>query len=199
MTRSPQPRRDLGRKHRRLAEKGPLDFSVITNPDDAVPAIDWMLHHKARWLERSGKEDATWIGEERFRTFLQKLMLRFGPEQRCAVLALKQGGKILAADLVSIEGSRVGWYMGTFDQEFRRHSPGHVLKEYALRWALERGLTFDMRLGDGEHKRFWATGAETTMTLRFSISAWGRIYMAAKRVQPLLRRAPRQDVLQPAA
>lgn len=186
--RSPSQRRDLGRKHRRLAEQGKLTFEEVSDPAKAKPVIAWLLHHKAQWLDASGKQDATGVRDDRFQTFLEQLMLRFGPERRCILFVLRQNDRIIAADLASIEDVRVGWYMGTFDSAFRKYSPGHVLKEYTLRWAFDRNLRFDMRLGDGEHKRLWSTGAETTRTLRFGRSLRGRGYVLAKRAQPALRR-----------
>ncbi len=182
---SPDQRRDLGRKHRRLAETGSMRFEIVTASDAARPVIDWMLHHKAVWLEHSEKSDTTWIRDDRFRAFLYDLMVAFGPSQRCAIFVLRIGDRIVAADLASIDDVRVGWYMGTFDAGFRRYSPGHVLKEYALHWAFDRGLDFDMRLGDGEHKRFWANRTEPTVTWRAAASAWGRAYVLAKRAQAL--------------
>lgn len=187
-TRSADQRRDLRRKHRRLEEAGKLAFEEVTDPEAAKPVIDWMLLHKARWLDYTGKEDATWVRNERFRQFLYELMGSFGPAGRCILFTLRQNDQIIAADLSSIDHIRVGWYMGTFDQALRRYSPGNVLKEYTLKWAFDRGLQFDMRLGAGEHKQFWCTDIEQTSTWRCPVSVWGRAYVLAKKARALAKR-----------
>lgn len=189
---SPAPRRDLLRKERRLAEMGRLRFESITDAARARPAIDWMLFHKARWLDRSGKQDTTWIRAEQFRTFLCSLMETCGPSGRCIIHILMLDDKPIAADLSAIDAVRVGWYMGTFDDALARHSPGNVLKLLTLRWAFERGLIFDMRLGEGEHKRFWANRVETTLTWRAAVSSWGRAYVFGRRAQPIMNPALRR-------
>lgn len=191
-------RRDLGRKHRRLAELGNLRIEEVTDPVRGAEIIDWMIAHKRVWLEHAGREDKIRLRTDEYPRFLQAQVRTFFASGRCRIFVLMLGERILAMDLASIDKTRFECNVGTFDYEFRRFSPGHILKQHHIRWALERGLDYDMRLGDGEHKKFWGNRIENTFTYRVANSPVGVGYMLLKRavaqqgqVTALLRRLSR--------
>lgn len=178
---SPDQRRDLGRKRRRLAELGRLEVQEITDATEGAALIDWMIHHKRIWLDHAAREDKIRLRTEAYRQFLKAQVGALFPTGRCLIFVLKLDGKVIALDLASVDKARLECNVGTFDYEYRKYSPGHVLKEYHVRWALERGLDYDMRLGDGEHKRFWGNRVENTSSWRVANSPLGLGYVAAKR------------------
>jgi len=78
------------------------------------------------------------------------------------------------------------WYVGTFDVEFARYSPGQLLKEFVVRWAFDYGLFYGMLGETGQHMNYLATKIERVTTWRVSRTLWGRCYVSAR------RRAPRK-------
>lgn len=180
-------RRDLGRKERRLAELGAVQVHEITDPARGRDMIDWMIHHKRIWLDHAAKEDKIRLRTQEYPQFLKAQVDAFFPNGQCLIFALTLNDRVLAVDLVSIDKMRLEWNVGTFDYEFRRFSPGLVLKRHHVRWAWERGLDYDMRLGGGQHKRFWGNRVEQTTTWRVANSAIGRGYILMKRGIKMLR------------
>lgn len=173
-------RRDLGRKRRRLAEQGEIRVHEVTDPARGRELIDWMIDHKRIWLDHAEREDKIRLRTDEYPRFLKAQVDALFPTGRCMIFALTLGDRVLAMDLASIDKTRFECNVGTFDYEFRKWSPGHILKEYHIKWALDRGLDYDMRLGDGEHKRFWGNRIEQTTTWRVANSAWGHAYVLLK-------------------
>lgn len=179
-SRSAHERSGFARKRRRLEEKGALTIEEIRTPREAAPVVEWLIEAKRVWLAKSGREDKIRLLTDEFRQFLCALTDTFMPEGRCALFVLRQGETILAADLNLIDKARVEWYVGTFHPDYARFTPGQILKEHCVRWACEHGLDYDMRLGGGQHKHFWANRVEATTTWRLANSSWGVAYVRLK-------------------
>jgi CelD/BcsL family acetyltransferase involved in cellulose biosynthesis len=179
-SRSARERNGFARKRRRLEEGGALTIEEIHAPRDAAPVLEWLIEAKKVWLAKSGRPDKIRLQTDEFRRFLSALADTLMPEGRCALSVLRQGQTILAADLNLIDKARVEWYVGTFHPDYARFTPGQILKEHCLRWACERGLDYDMRLGGGQHKHFWANRVEPTTTWRLANSPWGAAYVWMK-------------------
>ncbi len=153
-----------------------------------------MIRHKRTWLDHAGREDKICLRTDEYPRFLKAQVRAFFPSGHCMIFVLKLDDRIIAMDLASIDKVRFECNVGTFDYELRKYSPGHVLKEHHIRWALERGLDYDMRLGDGEHKRFWGNRAERTFTWRVANSPWGMAYIAGKMGIAAARRMARRGL-----
>lgn len=188
-TRDADHRRDYRRKQRRLAELGALRFEMAADVGQGEKLIDWIIAHKRIWLDHSGKEDKIRLLTAAYPQFLKAQVRAFLPAGRCIIFALKLDDRIIAADLASVDKSRLEWNVGTFDYEYRKYSPGNLLKEQQIRWALTRRLDFDMRLGDGQHKRLWGNRVEETYTYRCANSTLGLGYLAAKQAAAIGRAA----------
>lgn len=70
--------------------------------------------------------------------------------------ALQVGGAVRAVLYVFHFGRRAYYYLGGFDPDLARYSPGTVLTAWAIRRAIEEGcVVFDFLRGDEPYKRRW--------------------------------------------
>ena len=60
--------------------------------------------------------------------------------------------------------ARVESFIGVYDEAWAAYGPGQIVTEYGLRWAFERGLDFDFRIGAEHYKYEWATRTSTVTT-----------------------------------
>jgi len=169
----------FARKRRRLLELGDIRFELL--PHDTPGLAEWIVAHKKKWLSRVGWEDKIWLTTPQFTDFLRALLADFGPDGRCRVFAMKQGERLIAADINFVDRHTMQWYIGTFDEEYGKYSPGQLLKEFVVRWALDHGLVYDMLGGTGQHKNYLATKVERVTTWRVSRTLWGRCYVSLRR------------------
>ncbi len=151
---SAQHRAELRRKRRRLADHGCVSFSEL-GMDQAVGLVDWILDHKRRWLGRRKLANA-WLQRSDYRDFLVALASSPLPLGRIGLFVLTLDGVLVAAQFNIVDGTRVESLIATYDERYSRFSVGNIINEECLRWALERGLDYDFRLGDQSFKLVWA-------------------------------------------
>jgi CelD/BcsL family acetyltransferase involved in cellulose biosynthesis len=181
-----EQRRELGRRSKRLAEGGELDFQPVAGPVERETLLDWMLTHKRAWLKKSGLHNR-WLFSREYRAFLTESLARFAPSERRIVSALKLDGRAIAAQLSSVDGSRVEVFITAYDPAYRKYGPGQLLHERCLRWAFERGLDYDLRLGGAPAKFLWSNRVSQATNYVFANSARGTIYVQAKNLRALAR------------
>jgi CelD/BcsL family acetyltransferase involved in cellulose biosynthesis len=169
----------FSRKRRRLLEIG--DVRCDTLEYDTPGIAEWIVEHKRRWLARNGWVDKIRLTHPQYTNFLKAVLSELGPDGRCRVFAIRQGDRLVAADINFVDQHTMQWYVGTFDQEFARYSPGQLLKEFVIRWAFDHQLIYDMLGGTGQHKNYLATNVERVTTWRLGRTPWGRVYVSLRR------------------
>jgi len=89
------------------------------------------------------------------------------------LFALKVDGRVIAANLVTVDGARVEALINVYDRAWRGYAPGQLVMEQCIAWAFERGLDFDLRIGDAAYKRSWASRPVATNTWYVASGARG--------------------------
>lgn len=149
-------RASLRRRRRRLGETGRVDFQVITCPRERLDALDWVLARKSAWLQRRGLANERLLSR-RNTAFLEATLDHEWSSGGRAVFALKLDGALIAAEVASVDGSRVESFTSSFDPAFERYSPGALLTQEVIRWALDRRLDYDFRAGAEPYKFKWSS------------------------------------------
>src|SRR5262249_3748316 len=170
-------RAELRRKRRRLSEHGNLSFELVQDRDHFAVVIDWIFRHKTDWFART-KETSVWRNTDIYKTFLVAVAQTKAIEQ-IKVFTLKFNDEIIAARFGRISKLRVENVISTFDPAYGRYGPGQLLYEDILKWAFERRLNCDFRLGNEPHKRSWANSTSQAVTYHFVTSWRGAAFSAA--------------------
>lgn len=169
----------FARKRRRLLELGNVHFELL--PYNTPGIAEWLIVHKKKWLAKTGWDDRIQLTRPQYVDFLRALLCDLGPDGRCRVFAIKQGERLIAVDINLVDQHTMQWYVGTFDEDFGKYSPGQLLKEFVVRWALEHRLMYDMLGGTGQHKNYLATKIERVTTWRVGRTIWGHCYVDLRR------------------
>jgi CelD/BcsL family acetyltransferase involved in cellulose biosynthesis len=69
-------------------------------------------------------------------------------------------GKFVAGCLCTVGRDDLHYYSTTYDEAFKRFSPGKLLMAECAQWALEHGLDFDLGMTSQEYKDRWASRTE---------------------------------------
>ena len=107
---------------------------------------------------------SAWIGRRDYRDFLVALAEASDGKTGLMLFTLKVEGVPIAADLVTVDGTRVEALMGAYDPAWSVYSPGQLITEHCLAWAFERDLDYDMRIGEADYKKGWAPRSCATDT-----------------------------------
>jgi CelD/BcsL family acetyltransferase involved in cellulose biosynthesis len=184
---SRKTRETLGYRRRRFCEAATVTFREATQPDERAAAWEWLLEKKRRWAKQRGI-DSPWLFAKRFDRFTRAALDVLGARGARRMFILEADGAIAAAALVSVDQARVEGFILGYDEAFSAFSPGRLLSEDCLRWASERGLGFDLRLGDDMHKQEWPSNAALTTTYAVPLTAAGHVLIAGLRLVHTLRR-----------
>lgn len=160
---------------RKLNSQGHVELEIVADDDPRLPElIDWLIHHKRAWAER-GNVGSRWLFTPDCRAFILGAMRIAGPDaQPLQLFLLTLDGKVLAANLLAVQKTRVDLYMNTYDAAYNKLSPGTALVDMCVRWAYENGMDFRFGHGCQAYKIFWSQGVHyQTECVAASCTAWG--------------------------
>lgn len=173
---------ELRRQRRRLEARGRLEFSCITHGPEAERILSWTLLRKREWLLRD-KIRNNWMPTAWYSALLQQTLPQVQGRVGPCLFALKLDGELIAAEYSHVDAGRVESFIGAYDPAFAWASPGQILQAECIRWALDRGLDYDFRIGDERYKARWTFGdAVELRTFALVTNRWGRLYLALSRL-----------------
>jgi len=164
-------RYEIRRGWQRLKARGAVTVQVAERAE-MLTLVDWLLDQKKKWLAQK-RERSAWLGEDTYRNFLGSLLARRNSTGGALLFVLKVNGAPVAATFVSVDRTRVEGYLAAYDPAWRDCSPGNVLTEHVIRWAFERNLDVDFRIGGEAYKRRWAERKDGTATWLIATSVRG--------------------------
>ena len=153
-------RKKLARAHRDLGPEE-ASLSVATEPDAVL--AEWRrlqpLYDRAELIN-----PRVHLGRAPYQRFFEAALSACASAEQLALLTLSIGGRRAAFDVYVLGGATGSVVLGRFDPDLARFSPGQLLAEQGIQWAIDRGLTVvDLQLGGDRYKRRWATDSYDTL------------------------------------
>ena len=153
-------RKKLARAHRDL---GSEEASLTVSTDPEAVLREWRrllpLYDRAEVVNQR-----LHLGRAPYQRFFEAALSACAAAEQLAILTLSIGGRPAAFDVYVVSGATASAILGRFDPSLARYSPGQLLAEQGVQWAIDRGLTIvDLQLGGDRYKRRWATGSYDTL------------------------------------
>jgi CelD/BcsL family acetyltransferase involved in cellulose biosynthesis len=178
---SAKTRQSLNRARRRFQAAASVVFEDVCEPVDRAAAWRWMLEQKREWARRRDLDNG-WLFSDSFDRFIAAGLDTLGPIGARRLFVLKADGEFAAAELVSIDGTRMESFMSVYNEAFTEFSPANLLHEDCIRWAGTHGLAYDMRLGARRQKESWAARPSQAVSYAIPLSAHGALFTACLRL-----------------
>jgi CelD/BcsL family acetyltransferase involved in cellulose biosynthesis len=153
--RSSSWRKTDGKKRRRLAKFGEVEFATATAPGDIEQTLDALIEQKKSLYAALG------VGNIFERPGYRDLYLDLAGDPKCRDLVhvsnVKVGSEIVAASFGLTFHDNYDYVLAGYrGGELEACSPGTVHLQELMRYFLERGFkTFDFNIGDAPYKREW--------------------------------------------
>jgi CelD/BcsL family acetyltransferase involved in cellulose biosynthesis len=163
--------RGLTREYRRLGKEGEVAFRV-EDPDAIAPELERMLASKDHWMVRRSRFNE-WLRMPDYRAFLAAMSSGTPHREGLTLFTVRLDGVQIAAELSAVDGTRVEALVRTYDPKWSRRSPGDILLQEVMRWAFERGLDYDFRLGNESYKAKWTRNTADVFTCRVGLNLRG--------------------------
>ena len=154
--RSGDTRRKERKKEARLAEFGPIEFTVAQTEHEINAIVAALVAQKSASYTQKGVRslfrDAACVD------FIKAYTLAHSERGLVILAAVKVRGEIIATQWGLIQGDHFYCLMLSRDHgRFARYSPGNILLRRLLAWCCERGIKiFDFTYGDEAFKNHWS-------------------------------------------
>lgn len=153
-------RKKLARVRRDL---GSEEASLSVSTDPAAVLDEWQrlqpLYDRAETVN-----PRMHFGRAPHQRFFEAALAACAGEEQLAILTLSLGGRRAAFDIYVLGGATASVVLGRYDPDLARYSPGQLLAEQGVQWAIDRGATaVDLQLGGDQYKRRWATSSYDTL------------------------------------
>ncbi len=167
-------RREKVRRHLRDLSKHGFEASEVATRSELASAWESLKElHQKRWTQ-CGERGC--FASPRFARFHEAVLGPFFERGMLSLCVLRAGDQAVAVSYCLRHRGVVSFYQAGIDPAWMHTRPGHILRAWELRRAIERGdRTYDFLGGDTEYKLQWATDHEETFEILASAPrAWAR-------------------------
>lgn len=127
----PRKLKELRRQANRLADHGPVAFTIAQTAQQVAAALEIFLQLEASgWKGRRGTAIAMRAGDA---AFLRTAAPALAGQRGCEIATLSAGGTPVAAGIVLRHRDRAFWFKLGIDERFARQSPGVQLALHLTR------------------------------------------------------------------
>jgi CelD/BcsL family acetyltransferase involved in cellulose biosynthesis len=174
---------------RRLANAGRLEQVRVSEGAEAQALVDWLFETKRAWLKPRKLKSSPVVGQEA-QAFFKAL---FGRSRDIATgpdihgFALKLDGAYIAAAICFSSSGLLEFFMTGFDPELAEYSPGNLLIEDCVTWAIGQGMDFDFRITPAAYKARWADRGDRYDGFVLATSPKGAPVVLAEHARALTR------------
>ena len=143
---------NISRKNRRLSELGNVKFVISQTDLDYKKITEQMIAQKRQRYLQTGVRDV--LKCIYIQNFYRQFNSNNSEELKIHVSALKLGNKIIATHWGVIHNNILYWLMPTHSYKYQKYSPGRLLIDRLLTWAIENKIeSFDFTIGDDQYKK----------------------------------------------
>lgn len=141
------------RKHKRLNDRGLLEFVVVDTPEKLARFLPEMMAQKSRSYLAMGVTDL--FASPEHRACIERFSNRF--PQSVGFFALSLDDTTIATLWGLLHAGRYYHLFPTYlPGELSRYSPGNVLLRYVFEWCVNNDIEiYDFTVGDEEYKLHW--------------------------------------------
>jgi CelD/BcsL family acetyltransferase involved in cellulose biosynthesis len=134
-------RKKLRQHRRRLAERGHLEFKIVTEPAALREAFEAFLHLEASGWK--GRQGTALLGNAADAAFARSVIAALASEGDAAVHALTIDGRPVSMQIVLRAGAGAFTWKTAYDEAFQESSPGMLLLEdYTAAFLADAGIAF---------------------------------------------------------
>ncbi len=185
-------RRARRKRYNKLARTGELTFNVRQSPEKFRHLVDVAIDWKCLWLEQQHWPN-TLMSEPLFKVFLQNVgdsSLEENSKATWVAGELCLDGKPIALEIGAVYANRYFSFLGAFNDEFAKFSPGKIEMEAMIGWAMEQGIAdFDFLCVPSQYKSDWTDTSIPVRSFSYSCNVRGKLFHSVwlKRLRPAMK------------
>ncbi len=148
-------RSDSKRQLSKLSDRGILLFHHIEDTEDIERFIGHLMAQKEKRYKEIGAGNI--FKEAPLRDFYKAVIPQLVRKRGAHFSALTIDDEPIALHFGLIDNKRFYYLMPTFNNNWRRYSPGRLLMEHLIEWCFDNSFEiFDFTIGNDDYKMTWA-------------------------------------------
>jgi len=157
-------KRDITKKINWFKKEGDFQYNIYTDMDTTLQRLDDLFtQHIYRW---KGTSTPSYFVNDSMKQFYKKFMLYMNPKGWVQFSSLTLDDKFLALYISFEYNNALYLYKTSYNPDFSKKSPGHVILRYLFDYALERNLmALDFARGDEGYKDRFANAVKKSRRL----------------------------------
>lgn len=168
-------RNNQKRQWRRLGDIGEVRFETLTDPAEIVETACWIYDKKIEWQDERGISEPSFSCSE-YRKFVIESVRTGAAQGRLHMARLAVGDRVAAAGMGYFDDHQYTFYMFAYDSAYETYSPGRLLMEKIIDWAMAKGCkSFDLMASTLDYKHRWTQQSSDVTDYLFACSALGRV------------------------
>lgn len=145
---------DIKRQKKRLENKGVLSFEIITDKIKSDDLILTMIEQKRDRYNRTNVPD--YLSKEYNRNFYIQHEVDDNKSFIVHFAVLRLDDEVIATHWGCIYKDYFYYLMPTYSSKYMVYSPGKILLEFLIEWAINNNIKiFDFTIGGEEYKTIW--------------------------------------------
>ena len=153
-------RKKLARADRSVAGQQRA-IAVFTTPDEV--RREWEMLQPL-YDSAEAANPRLHLGQNPYQQFFTAALCELAAAGQLTLLTMRLGGRRAAFDVYIRSGSTAYAVLGRFDPELAAASPGQLLTQHGIQWAIDSGVTsIDLQLGGDQYKMRWADRTYDTL------------------------------------
>ncbi len=156
-------RGDVGRRLRRLQEKGDLELFVAASREDVLANFNNMFEkHQSKWAAAGVMSEF----RDKSKRDLYVELVKSLPFDHIHYSEVRLSGQAISYHFGFLDDGWLLWYKPAYDIDYENYSPGKVHIALLTKNGIEVGMKgIDFLQGDEGYKRLWSNDSVTTTSL----------------------------------
>ncbi|KAB0609135.1 GNAT family N-acetyltransferase [Castellaniella defragrans] len=178
---------DNRRNMRRLQDQGACSHTPAHAPDAADAVLAELFRQKSRRWRETGSRDL--FADPAYRAFYGTLTRDELAGGLVSLCSLRAGRALVATHWGLAFRGRYYWILpGYTGGELARYSPGRLLLQAQIEWAIGQGFeVFDLTVGEEAYKKAWAGDSLPLYRWRQARTFKGHLFLCAGRLKEAAR------------
>lgn len=183
-------RRARRKRYNKLARAGALSFSVHRDAEKFAELADIALNWKRQWLEQQHWPGGL-INDPVFKRFVKANGDAKCFRARWVAAELSLEGAPVAIELGAVYNNRYYSFLGAYDLDYAKFSPGKIEMEAMIAWVMEQGIDeFDFLCVESQYKSDWTDTSLPVSSFTHPCSIRGQLMHSiwVKRLRPAIKK-----------
>ena len=180
----------LRKARNRIAKTGSIRFRKL-NELEANGFVDWIVGQKEVLVNKQGITDS-WVKSAESKAFYNEILSIPSDESGVIGFVLEHDQKVIAGAICLLSRPSIEYYITAYEEAFAYYSPGSLMEEDLVKFAIYQRKDFDFRIMQSEHKARWIDRYDDRVSFTIASGVRGYKLIVTEMARALMKKTKRE-------